>query len=64
MKVKKTADPADQLEYAAQLLRSKTGSGSGTVYANGLEQAAKQVLGKDLNAGTIMTIIQSLMGSA
>jgi len=44
MKEKKTADPADQLEYAAQLLRSKTASGSGTVYANGLETAAKQVL--------------------
>jgi hypothetical protein len=63
MKEKKTADPADQLEYAAQLLRSKTASGSGTVYANGLEQAAKQIFGKDLNVGTIMTIIQSLMGS-
>ena len=63
MKEKKTADPADQLEYAAQLLRSKTGSGSGQVYASGLESAAKQVLGKDLNIGTIMTIIQSLMGS-
>lgn len=64
MKEKKTAEPADQLEYAAQLLRSKTGSGSSKVYASGLEQAAKQVLGKDLNVGTIMTIIQSLMGSA
>jgi hypothetical protein len=63
MKEKKSADPADQLEYAAQLLRSKTASGSGTVYANGLEQAAKQIFGKDLNVGTIMTIIQALMGS-
>lgn len=64
MKEKKTADPADQLEYAAQLLRNKTASGSGQVYASGLESAAKQVLGKDLNMGTIMTIIQTLMGSA
>ncbi len=63
MKEKKTAEPADQLEYAAQLLRRKTSSGSTTVYANGLEQAAKQVLGKDLNVGTIMAIIQALMGS-
>jgi hypothetical protein len=57
MKTKKNAEPADQLEYAAQLLRQKTSSGSSTVYANGLEQAAKQVLGKELNIGTIMAII-------
>ncbi len=63
MKTKKDAQPADQLEYAAQLLRKKTSSGSGTVYADGLEQAAKQVLGKELNIGTIMAIIQALMGS-
>lgn len=31
MKEKKSADPADQLEYAAQLLRNKTSSGSSTV---------------------------------
>ena len=64
MKEKKTAEPADQLEYAAQLLRQKTSSGSSAVYASGLEQAAKQVLGKDLNVGTIMSIIQALMGSS
>ena len=63
MKAKKTAEPADQLEYAAQLLRQKTSSGSTAVYASGLEQAAKQVLGKELNIGTIMAIIQALMGS-
>lgn len=64
MKAKKNAQPADQLEYAAQLLRSKTGSGSAKVYASGLEQAAKQVLGKELNAATILSIVQALMGSA
>ena len=52
MKEKKTADPADQLEYAAQLLRSKTASGSGTVYANGLETAAKQSGKSDVEALT------------
>lgn len=64
MKAKKNAEPADQLEYAAQLLRQKTSSGSSAVYANGLEQAAKQVLGKELNINAIMSIIQALMGSA
>jgi hypothetical protein len=64
MKAKKNAEPADQLEYAAQLLRQKTSSGSTAVYASGLEQAAKQVLGKELNLSTIMAIIQALMGSS
>jgi hypothetical protein len=64
MKAKKNAEPADQLEYAAQLLRQKTTSGSSAVYASGLEQAAKQVLGKELNISTIMSIIQALMGSS
>jgi len=64
VKAKKNADPADQLEYAAQLLRQKTSSGSTAVYASGLEQAAKQVLGKELNLSTIMAIIQALMGSS
>jgi hypothetical protein len=62
MKAKKNAPPADQLEYAAQLLRGKSQSGSASLYANGLEQAAKQVLGKNVDAGTVITILQSLMG--
>lgn len=64
MKEKKSAAPADQLEYAAQILRRKSTSGSGKVYADNLQNAAKQVLGKEINAGTILAIIQALMGSS
>ena len=64
MKEKKTAEPADQLEYAAALLRQKSHSGSGTLYAKNLEQASKNILGKELNTGTVMTILQTLMGTA
>jgi hypothetical protein len=63
MKEKKTADPADQLEYAAKLLRQKSTSGSGKVYADNLETAAKQVTGKEINIGMILTILQILMGT-
>ena len=62
MKAKKNAAPADQLEYAAQLLRNKSQSGSANLYASGLEQAAKQVLGQEVNTGTVLTILQTLMG--
>lgn len=62
MKAKKNADPADQLEYAAQLLRKKSSSGSGTLYAKGLDQAAKQITGKELNPGSVISILQTILG--
>jgi hypothetical protein len=64
MKAKKNAEPADQLEYAAQILRKKSTSGSGKIYADNLQNAAKQVLGKEINVGTILTILQALMGAS
>lgn len=63
MKEKKNADPADQLEYAAQLLRGQAKSGSGKLYAEGLGNAAKQIIGKDLNVGTVMSMLQTIMGA-
>ena len=63
MKDKKTAEPADQLEYAAQLLRKKSSSGSATLYADGLKDAAKQITGKDLDAGSVISILQSVLGA-
>jgi len=63
MKEKKNADPADQLEYAADLLRGKVKSGSGNLYAEGLGSAAKQISGKDLNVGTVMSMLQTIMNA-
>lgn len=62
VKEKKNADPADQLDYAASLLREKAKSGSGKLYAQGLNEAAKSMVGKELNAGNIMTMIQTILG--
>ena len=64
MKEKDNADPADQLEYAAQLLRKKTNSGSGTLYADGLNKAAKQITGKNLDAGSVINMLSTIMGSS
>ena len=61
MKEKKNADPADQLEYAAQLLRSKSSSGSAQVYAKGLTQASKDINGKSVDLNTIVPLLQTLM---
>ena len=61
MKEKKNADPADQLEYAAQLLRSKSSSGSAQMYAKGLTQASKDISGKSVDLNTIVPLLQTLM---
>jgi hypothetical protein len=64
MKDKRTASPADQLEYASQLLRTKSQSGSAKLYAEGLSDASTQLQGKKtVTANTAMTLIQALLGA-
>jgi hypothetical protein len=63
MKEKKGASSADQLEYAAQLLRQQTQSGSGQAYASGLERAAEAFTGKSVTKQNVGTLIQSLFGA-
>ena len=62
MKEKKGAEVADQLEYASQLLRRKSNSGSANLYAQGLSQAASQFVGKELNSQNAIELVQALMG--
>ena len=62
MKEKKGAEAADQLEYASQLLRRKSNSGSANLYAQGLSQAASQFVGKELNSQNAIELVQALMG--
>lgn len=61
MKAKQNADAPTQLEYAAQLLRQKSNSGSASVYADGLASASKQVSGSLVSADTAMNLLQTLM---
>jgi hypothetical protein len=58
---KKGASAADQLDYAADLLRNKN-SGSAQIYAKGFEQAAKDFAGENITSGNAMQMIQTLMG--
>ncbi|MEA5077257.1 MAG: DAK2 domain-containing protein [Anaerolineaceae bacterium] len=65
MKEKKNASAADQLEYAAQILRSKSGSGSSQIYAEGLANAASQFTGqKTISTDNAMQLVQTLLGAA
>ncbi|MGB7539366.1 MAG: hypothetical protein WBM17_12580 [Anaerolineales bacterium] len=63
MKEKKGASSADQLEYASQLLRQKTQSGSGQAYASGLERAAQALIGQAVTKDTAGTLIKALFGA-
>ncbi len=61
MREHRGADPADQLEYAAQMLRQRK-SGSSQMYAKGLEQASQEFQGQQVTPANAMTLIQSLLG--
>lgn len=62
MKERHGAQPADQLEYAAQLLRRKQ-NGSAQVYAEGLGQAAQQFQGQAaLDPAAGLQLVQMLLG--
>lgn len=61
MKEKKGADPADQLAYAAEILRQQK-SGSAQLYAKGLSQASQEFQGQQVTGSNAMTLIQTLLG--
>ena len=61
MREKKGAEPADQLEYAAQMLRQRK-SGSSQLYAKGLQQASQEFQGQQVTPANAMTLIQTLLG--
>lgn len=58
---KSDAPVHDQLAYASEVVEKKASSGSARLYAQGLANAASQFSGKELNATTISTLVQSLM---
>ena len=65
MKEKSGASPADQLEYASQILRKQSSSGSAQIYSEGLSDAAREFTGKSaLTADNITQLVQLLMGAA
>jgi hypothetical protein len=62
METKQGADPADQLEYASELLRKKSQTGSAQIYAEGLSHASQEFKGQSINADNAMTLINLLLG--
>jgi hypothetical protein len=61
MKEKKNSDAPTQLEYAAELLRKKSNSGSASLLSDGLAKAAEQVTGKKIDIGSALSLLQTVM---
>ena len=61
LKDRQDANPADQLEYAAQLLRQKSNSGSAAMYVRGLSEAASKVTGDSISMDGALDMLQTLM---
>ena len=61
---KKKEGASSQLAYASQQLRKKSTSGSATVYAQGLEEAAAKFQGQPVTRGNALNLISTLMGAS
>ena len=61
---KSEESPADALQHASEELRARGQSSSSQYYADGLNQAAEKLQGKDqLGQSDVLSIIQTLMGA-
>ena len=61
---KQTQPASDQLAYASQVLKKQSTGSTAQIYADGLARASTEFVGKDFNAATAGTLINSLMGTA
>ena len=59
---KKTEPVSDQLAYASEVLKEKSTGGTAQIYSAGLAKASQEFVGKDFNASTAGTLINSMMG--
>lgn len=59
---KKNDTPSNQLQYAGQVLKQNTTSGSATLYSQALQTAAQQFKGQDIGENNVVSLIQTLLG--
>lgn len=59
---KKSEPVSDQLAYASKVLKEKSTGGTAQIYSEGLAKASQEFVGKDFNASTAGTLINSMMG--
>lgn len=63
MKSQNGADPSQMLQVAAQALSQNANSGSAQLYSQGLQKAAQEFQGKNVDAGSAMSLLQTLLSA-
>jgi len=58
---KQNDTPSNQLEYASQMLKQNTTSGSGALYSQALQTASQQFKGQAIDENNVVTLIQTLL---
>ena len=59
---KETEPVSEQLAFASQTLKGQSTGSTAQIYAEGLAKASQEFVGKDFNASTAGTLINSMMG--
>jgi hypothetical protein len=62
-RAKKTAEPSEQLAYAAEMLGQRSNSGSAKIYQQGLINASREYKGKKIDSNNLMGLVSTLMGA-
>lgn len=62
MKSQKGSDPSQLLNYAAQQLSQNANNGSAQLYSQGLQKAAEQFTGKNVDTQSALTLLQTVLG--
>lgn len=63
MKSQKGADASQMLQVAAQALSQNANNGSAQLYSQGLQKAAQEFQGKNVDAGSAMALLQTLLSA-
>jgi len=63
MKAKKGSDASEMLNYAAQKLNKNANNGSAQLYSQGLQKAAQQFQGQDVDTKSALSLLQTILGA-
>lgn len=63
MKTKKGTDASEMLQFAAQQLSQNANNGSAHLYSQGLQQAAGEFQGQNVDTKSAMSLLQTILGA-
>lgn len=63
MKAKQGSDASEMLQFAAQKLSQNANNGSAQLYSQGLQKAAGQFQGQDVDTKSALSLLQTILGA-